>query len=304
MRKEFQKNYKQGCFDPCQQTEGIQLRDIQVKEITEAVRDMCIQINHSLSQDMCRVFQKAVNEEKSELGKQVLSQLQENLEIAETDRIPICQDTGMAVIFAEVGQEVHLIGGSLEEAIHEGVRRGYQEGYLRKSVVKDPIYRENTKDNTPAVIHYSITDGDKVKITLAPKGFGSENMSKIFMLKPADGIEGVKKAILSAVEEAGPNACPPMVVGVGIGGTFEKCAIMAKQALTRPADQRSSIPYVKELEEEMLSKINQLGIGPGGLGGTTTAFAVNINTYPTHIAGLPVAVNICCHVNRHISRIL
>lgn len=304
MRKEFQKNYKQGCFDPCQQTEGIQLRDIQVKEITEAVRDMCIQINHSLSQDMCRVFQKAVNEEKSELGKQVLSQLQENLEIAETDRIPICQDTGMAVIFAEVGQEVHLTGGSLEEAIHEGVRRGYHEGYLRKSVVKDPIYRENTKDNTPAVIHYSITDGDKVKITLAPKGFGSENMSKIFMLKPADGIEGVKKAILSAVEEAGPNACPPMVVGVGIGGTFEKCAIMAKQALTRPADQRSSIPYVKELEEEMLSKINQLGIGPGGLGGTTTAFAVNINTYPTHIAGLPVAVNICCHVNRHISRIL
>ena len=235
------------------------------------------------------------------IGCQILDQLEENLQIAREDRIPICQDTGMAVVFMEIGQDVHLEGGNLEDAINEGVRQGYTEGFLRKSVVRDPLIRENTKDNTPAVIHYAIVPGDQVKITLAPKGFGSENMSRVFMLKPADGIEGVKKAILQAVEDAGPNACPPIVVGVGIGGTFEKCALMAKQALARPVDEHSDIPYVKEMEEEMLDKINQLGIGPGGLGGTVTALGVNINTYPTHIAGLPVAVNICCHVNRHIT---
>ena len=240
--------------------------------------------------------------EKSEIGKKILNQLQNNLKIADKEKIPICQDTGMAVIFMEIGQEIHFEGDLLEDAIQEGVRQGYREGYLRKSVVKDPIFRENTKDNTPAVIHYSIVAGDKVKITVAPKGFGSENMSRVFMLKPADGIEGVKDAILIAVKDAGPNACPPMVVGVGIGGTFEKCALLAKKALTRSIDERSSIPYVQELEEEMLEKINGLGIGPGGLGGTTTALAVNINTFPTHIAGLPVAVNICCHVNRHVVR--
>lgn len=280
------------------------MKSIQVEEITKQLREMCIEVNHELSEDMRHKFMEAEETEKSPLGKQILKQLEENLVIAAEDRIPICQDTGMAVVFIEAGQEVHFEGGSLEAAIHEGVRQGYQEGYLRKSVVKDPIYRENTKDNTPAVIHYSITEGDQVKITLAPKGFGSENMSRVFMLKPADGIEGVKQAVITAVEDAGPNACPPMVVGVGIGGTFEKCAIMAKQALTRSADERSEIPYVRELEKELLEKINCLGIGPGGLGGTTTAFAVNINTYPTHIAGLPVAVNICCHVNRHITRVL
>lgn len=280
------------------------MKDIQVSEITRNIKEMCIEINHELSPDMKACLFRAVDREKSPLGKQILEQLRENLEIAGKDRIPICQDTGMAVVFLEVGQEVHFQGGSLEEAIHEGVRQGYQEGYLRKSVVKDPLIRENTRDNTPAVIHYSIVPGDQVKITLAPKGFGSENMSRVFMLKPADGIEGVKRAVLTAVEDAGPNACPPMVVGVGIGGTFEKCALMAKQALARPADVRSEIPYVRRLEEELLEKINGLGIGPGGLGGTATAFAVNINTYPTHIAGLPVAVNICCHVNRHISRTL
>ena len=208
----------------------------------------------------------------------------------------------MAVVFVELGQEVVLEGGLLTDAINEGVRQGYTEGFLRKSVVKDPLIRENTKDNTPAVIHYNIVAGDKIKITIAPKGFGSENMSRVFMLKPADGIEGVKNAILTAGKDAGPNACPPMVVGVGIGGTFEKCALMAKQALTRPVNQHSEIPYVKEMEEELLAKINQTGIGPGGLGGSTTALAVNIITYPTHIAGLPVAVNICCHVNRHCVR--
>lgn len=280
------------------------MKSIQVEEITKQIREMCIEVNHELSQDMRHKFKEAEETEKSPLGKQILKQLEENLVIAAEDTIPICQDTGMAVVFIEAGQEVHFEGGSLEDAINEGVRQGYQEGYLRKSVVKDPIYRENTKDNTPAVIHYSITQGDQVKITLAPKGFGSENMSRVFMLKPADGIEGVKRAVITAVEDAGPNACPPMVVGVGIGGTFEKCTIMAKQALTRSADQRSEIPYVRELEEELLEKINCLGIGPGGLGGTTTAFAVNINTYPTHIAGLPVAVNICYVVNRHITRVL
>lgn len=280
------------------------MRTVDVKVITDNIKEMCIEANHFLSEDMKDALQRAVIQEKAPLGRQILEQLQENMKIAGEDMIPICQDTGMVVIFLEIGQDVHFEGGMLEDAIHEGVRRGYIDGYLRKSVVKDPIYRENTKDNTPAIIHYNIVPGEQVKITVAPKGFGSENMSRVFMLKPADGIEGVKNAVLTAVKDAGPNACPPMVVGVGIGGTFEKCALMAKQALTRPADEHSSIPYVKELEEELLDKINSSGIGPGGLGGSTTAFAVNINTYPTHIAGLPVAVNICCHVNRHAVRVI
>ena len=278
------------------------IREINVKELTDNISEMCIQANHYLSPDMDACMKQAVETEKSELGKKILNQLQENLEIADKEMIPICQDTGMAVIFMEIGQDVHFVGGDFEEAVNEGVRRGYVDGYLRKSVVKDPLIRENTKDNTPAILHTKIVPGDKVKITIAPKGFGSENMSRIFMLKPADGIEGVKNAILAAVKDAGPNACPPMVVGVGIGGTFEKCALLAKQALTRPVNEHSDIPYVGEMEEEMLTKINHLGIGPGGLGGTTTALAVNINTYPTHIAGLPVAINICCHVNRHAVR--
>ena len=278
------------------------IRTIQTEEITRNIKEMCIEANHFLAEDMEHAMKKAAEEEKSELGTKILNQLQENLVIADSEKIPICQDTGMAVVFVDIGQEIHFTGGQLEEAIHEGVRQGYTEGYLRKSVVKDPFERENTKDNTPAIIHYNIVPGDKVKITVAPKGFGSENMSRIFMLKPADGIEGVKNAILTAVKDAGPNACPPMVVGVGIGGTFEKCAILAKKALTRNLEEPSEIPYVRELEKEMLEKINSLGIGPGGLGGTTTALAVNINTYPTHIAGLPVAVNICCHVNRHVVR--
>ena len=280
------------------------MRTIQTTDITENIKQMCIEANHYLSDDMKQVFNKAVDNEESPLGRQVLEQLKENLEIASSDMIPICQDTGMAVIFMNVGQEVHFEGGSITDAVNEGVRQGYTEGYLRKSVVKDPIIRENTKDNTPAVIHYDIVPGDKVEITVAPKGFGSENMSRIFMLKPADGIEGVKEAILTAVKDAGPNACPPMVVGVGIGGTFEKCAQLAKKALTRDLRCKSDIPYVNDLEEEMLDKINRLGIGPGGLGGTQTALAVNIETYPTHIAGLPVAVNICCHVNRHAHRVI
>ena len=278
------------------------MRTVKTEQITENIREMCIEANHFLTGDMTEALDKARESEKAPLGKQILQQLQENLQIAGEDMIPICQDTGMAVVFAEVGQDVHIEGGLLEDAIQEGVRRGYTEGFLRKSVVKDPLIRENTKDNTPAVIHYTITSGDKIRLTLAPKGFGSENMSRIFMLKPADGIEGVKNAILTAVKDAGPNACPPMVVGVGIGGTFEKCALMAKQALTRPVNEHSLIPYVKEMEEELLDKINKTGIGPGGLGGSTTALAVNINTFPTHIAGLPVAVNICCHVNRHAVR--
>lgn len=278
------------------------IRTVDTKIITENVKEMCIEANHYLSKDMDIAMKNAVTTEKSELGRKILNQLQDNLKIADEEMIPICQDTGMAVVFVDIGQEIHFTGGQLEEAIHEGVRQGYTEGYLRKSVVKDPLERENTKDNTPAIIHYNIVPGDKVKITVAPKGFGSENMSRIFMLKPADGIEGVKNAILTAVKDAGPNACPPMVVGVGIGGTFEKCAILAKKALTRNLEEPSEIPYVRELEKEMLEKINSLGIGPGGLGGTTTALAVNINTYPTHIAGLPVAVNICCHVNRHVVR--
>lgn len=278
------------------------MRTINVSEITKNIREMCIEANHYLTPDMDCALKNAASNEKSPLGKQILNQLQDNLKIAGDDMIPICQDTGMAVIFMEIGQEVHFEGGSLEAAVNEGVRQGYVEGYLRKSVVKDPLIRENTRDNTPAVIHYEMTTGDSVKITVAPKGFGSENMSRVFMLKPADGAEGVKNAILTAVKDAGPNACPPMVVGVGVGGTFEKCALMAKKALTRLVDQRSDIPYVKEMEEELMEKINRTGIGPGGLGGTTTALAVSINTYPTHIAGLPVAVNICCHVNRHAVR--
>ena len=278
------------------------IRTVNTEDIVKNIKEMCIEANHYLSKDMDKALKDATVSEKSELGKKILNQLQENLKIADEEMIPICQDTGMAVIFLEVGQDVHFEGMAIEDAVNEGVRQGYTEGYLRKSVVGDPIIRENTKDNTPAVIHYSIVPGDKVIITMAPKGFGSENMSRVFMLKPADGIEGVKNAILTAVKDAGPNACPPMVVGVGIGGTFEKCALMAKEALTREAGSHSEIPYVKDLEEELLEKINGLGIGPGGLGGTTTAMAVNINTYPTHIAGLPVAVNICCHVNRHAIR--
>ena len=278
------------------------IRTIQVGEITRNIKEMCIEANHFLSEDMDCALKNAEQTEKAPLGKQILGQLQENLEIAAKDMIPICQDTGMAVIFLEIGQDVHLEGGDLTEAVNEGVRQGYVEGYLRKSVVGDPILRENTKDNTPAILHTRIVPGDQVKIKVAPKGFGSENMSRVFMLKPAEGIEGVKQAILAAVKDAGPNACPPMVVGVGIGGTFEKCALMAKEALTREVGTHSDIAWVKDLEEEMLSKINGLGIGPGGLGGTTTALAVNVNTYPTHIAGLPVGINICCHVNRHAVR--
>ena len=280
------------------------MRTIQAEEITRNIKEMCIEANHFLSPDMRRVFENALSEEKSPLGRQILGQLQENLQIAGEDMIPICQDTGMAVIFLKVGQDVHIEGGSLREAVDEGVRQGYTEGYLRKSVVGDPLERVNTKDNTPAVLHTEIVDGGQIEITVAPKGFGSENMSRIFMLKPADGIEGVKEVILTAVRDAGPNACPPMVVGVGIGGTFEKCALMAKHALTRDLSEESPVPYVRELEREMLEKINGLGIGPGGLGGTVTALAVNIETYPTHIAGLPVAVNICCHVNRHARRVI
>lgn len=280
------------------------MRTIQVEEITKQIKEMCIEANYFLSSDMKQAIRDAADVEGAETGKYILGKLCENMKIAEEDRIPICQDTGMAVIFFEAGQEVYFAGGSLEDAINEGVRQGYEEGYLRKSVVGDPLLRENTKDNTPAVIHFSIVPGNNVRITVAPKGFGSENMSRVFMLKPADGMEGVKQAVLTAVKDAGPNACPPMVIGVGIGGTFEKCAILAKKALTRPVQEFSEIPYVKEMEKELLEKINQTGIGPGGLGGKTTALAVHIETYPTHIAGLPVAVNICCHVNRHVVRVL
>ena len=280
------------------------MREIHTGLITEAVKEMCIEANHVLARDMEQVFNLAVKEEESPLGRQVLGQLKENLKIAAEDMIPICQDTGMAVVFIKVGQDVHITGGSLTGAVNEGVKRGYEEGYLRKSVVGDPIQRINTKDNTPAVIHYEIVEGDAVDITVAPKGFGSENMSRVFMLKPADGLEGVKNAIITAVRDAGPNACPPMVIGVGIGGTFEKCTQMAKHALIRNIEEKPKIPWVKELEQELLAAINQLGIGPGGLGGRMTALAVNIETFATHIAGLPVAVNICCHVNRHAHRVL
>lgn len=280
------------------------MKVIQVEQIIDNIKEMCMEANYYLSEDMKKALYEAADREESPLGCQILNQLKENLDIAGESQIPICQDTGMAVVFASVGQDVRIEGGSLSDAINEGVRQGYTEGYLRKSVVKDPFFRENTKDNTPAVIHYDIVPGEELKLTLAPKGFGSENMSRIFMLKPADGMEGVKEAVLSVVKEAGPNACPPVVVGVGIGGTFEKAALLAKQALTREAGEHSEIPYVKEMEEELLGKINGLGIGPAGLGGTVTALAVNINTYPTHIAGLPVAVNMCCHVNRHVTRVL
>lgn len=278
------------------------IREVSVDEIQKNIKEMCIEANHFLAEDMKCALDNAAKNETTVLGRQILEQLQDNLDIAGKDMIPICQDTGMAVIFMEIGQDVHFVDGNLEEAINKGVHDGYVDGYLRKSVVRDPIDRVNTGDNTPAVIHYSMVSGDKVKITIAPKGFGSENMSRVFMLKPADGIEGVENAILTAVKDAGPNACPPMVVGVGIGGTFEKCACMAKEALTREVGKHSDIPYVAELEKKMLNEINSTGIGPGGLGGVTTALAVNVNTYPTHIAGLPVAVNICCHVNRHVSR--
>ena len=280
------------------------MRIIHTDVITQNIKEMCIEANHFLPEDMKNALHQSAQNDASELGRKILCQLEENLAIAGTDMIPICQDTGMAIVFAEIGQDVHIEGGWIETAINEGVRQGYVDGYLRKSVVNCPIERENTKDNTPAVIHYEIVPGDQIKLTLAPKGFGSENMSRVFMLKPADGVEGIKNAIVTAVKDAGPNACPPMVVGVGIGGTFEKCALLAKKALTRPINERSDIPYVREIEEEVLNQINKSGIGPGGLGGTTTAFAVNINTYPTHIAGLPVAINICCHVNRHAVRII
>ena len=273
------------------------MREIDAQLLTKNIKEMCIEANHYLSDDMKKVFDNARNNEKSPLGKQILEQLDENLKIAREDMIPICQDTGMAVVFVKIGQDVHITGANIEDAINEGVRQGYVEGYLRKSVVNDPIIRKNTKDNTPAVIHYEIVPGENITITVAPKGFGSENMSRVFMLKPADGIEGVKNAVLTAVRDAGPNACPPMVVGVGIGGTFEKCAYLAKKALAREADSSSDIEYVSKLENELLDKINKMGIGPGGLGGTQTALAVNVETYPTHIAGLPVAINICCHVN-------
>ena len=278
------------------------MREIDAQLLTKNIKEMCIEANHYLSDDMKKVFDNARKNEKSSLGKQILEQLDENLKIAREDMIPICQDTGMAVVFVKIGQDVHITGANIEEAINEGVRQGYVEGYLRKSVVNDPIIRKNTKDNTPAVIHYEIVPGENITITVAPKGFGSENMSRVFMLKPADGIEGVKNAVLTSVRDAGPNACPPMVVGVGIGGTFEKCAYLAKKALAREADSSSDIEYVSKLENELLDKINKMGIGPGGLGGTQTALAVNVETYPTHIAGLPVAINICCHVNRHITR--
>ena len=280
------------------------MRTIRTTEITERIKEMCIEANYFLAPDMKQAIEDAASAEETEIGRHILGKLCENMKIAGDDGIPVCQDTGMAVIFMDIGQDVHFEGGDLESAINEGVRRGYQEGYLRQSVVGDPLIRENTKDNTPAVIHYQIVPGDRVKITVAPKGFGSENMSRVFMLKPADGMEGVKQAVLAAVKEAGPNACPPMVVGVGIGGTFEKCAILAKKALTRPVQEFSELPYIREMEQELLEKINQTGIGPGGLGGNATALAVHIDTYPTHIAGLPVAVNICCHVNRHAMRVV
>ena len=280
------------------------MRTLNVEEISKNIKEMCIEANHFLSPDMAEAMKCAEKNEEAPLGKQILEQLQENLKIAGEDMIPICQDTGMAVVFLEIGQDVHLEGGALEDAVNEGVRQGYVEGYLRKSVVGDPLIRENTKDNTPGIIHYKIVPGDQVKIKVAPKGFGSENMSRVFMLKPADGMEGAVNAIVSAVREAGPNACPPVVVGVGIGGTFEKAALMAKQALTRPVGTHSEFPSIKAMEEEVLEKVNNLGIGAAGLGGTVTALAVNINTYPTHIAGLPVAVNMCCHVNRHAVRTL
>ena len=280
------------------------MREVSTEEITNNIKEMCIEANYTLSDDVKNKIINSAAVEESEIGKKILNQLEENMNIAESDNIPICQDTGMAVIFIKIGQDVHITGGNLEDAINQGVREGYIEGYLRKSVVKDPLIRENTKDNTPAVIHYEIIPGDKIEITVAPKGFGSENMSRVCMLKPADGIEGVKNAVIETVKLAGPNACPPVVVGVGIGGTFEKCALLAKKALTRDLDSENSVKYVAELEKELLNEINKLNIGPGGLGGKITALGVNIETYPTHIAGLPVAVNMCCNVNRHKKRVI
>ncbi len=280
------------------------MREVSTEEITKNIKEMCIEANYTLSDDVKNKIINSAAVEESEIGKKILNQLEENMNIADSDNIPICQDTGMAVIFIKIGQDVHITGGNLEDAINQGVREGYIEGYLRKSVVKDPIIRENTKDNTPAVIYYEIIPGDKIEITVAPKGFGSENMSRVCMLKPADGIEGVKNAVIETVKLAGPNACPPVVVGVGVGGTFEKCALLAKKALTRDIDSENSIEYVAELEKELLNEINKLNIGPGGLGGNVTALGVNIETYPTHIAGLPVAVNMCCHVNRHKKRVI
>lgn len=280
------------------------MRKIHTDEITKQIKEMCMQVNIQLSPDVREALLASKEKEESMIGRQILGQLEENMEIACESKIPICQDTGMTVVFLKIGQDLHIEGDYIEDAVNEGIRQGYEEGYLRKSVVGDPLIRENTKDNTPGVIHYEIVPGDQLEITVAPKGFGSENMSRLFMLKPADGIEGVKQAILESVQAAGPNACPPMVIGVGIGGTFEKCALLAKKALTRDLNTHSSIPYLKDLEEEMLEKVNNLGIGPGGLGGRVTAIGLNIESYPTHIAGLPVAVNICCHVNRHIKRIL
>ncbi len=280
------------------------MRTIKTEDIILNVKEMCMEANYELSSDIKEKIISAKDKETSEIGKKILSQLDENMKIAKEEKIPICQDTGMAVVFVTMGQDVHIEGMGLTDAINEGIRQGYTEGFLRKSVVNCPIERINTKDNTPGIIHYDIVPGDSFIITLAPKGFGSENMSKIVMLKPADGIEGIKKVVIDAVREAGPNACPPVVVGVGIGGTFEKCALLSKKALTRNTDTHNEIPYIKDLEIELLEKINKLNIGPGGLGGYTTALAVNIETYPTHIAGMPVAVNMCCHVNRHISRSL
>lgn len=280
------------------------MRRLHTDEIIRNIKEMCIEANLKLSPDMEEGIRKAYTEENSELGRMILGQLGENLDIAAEESIPICQDTGMAVVFIKLGQELHIEGMDLETAINEGIRQGYEEGYLRKSVVSDPIIRNNTRDNTPGIIHYQIVPGDRLEICVAPKGFGSENMSRIYMLKPSDGIEGVKKAVLETVKLAGPNACPPIVVGVGIGGNFELCAILAKKALTRNINERSPKEHIRRLEEELLDEINSLGIGPGGLGGSITALAVNIETYPTHIAGLPLAVNICCHVNRHVSRVL
>lgn len=280
------------------------MRIIHTDQIRDAIKEMCIEANLSLSQDVEKRIFEAAEKETSELGSRIMQQLKENMAIAKKEQIPICQDTGMAIIFMEVGQEVHFEGDYLEDAVNEGVRQGYREGYLRKSVVGDPLLRINTKDNTPAIIHTRILPGEQVKITVAPKGFGSENMSRVCMLKPADGEEGVKEAVLETVKLAGPNACPPMVVGVGIGGSFEQCALLAKKALTRNMDTPSVQPHIRALEEELLEKLNELNIGPGGLGGKTTVLGVNIETYPTHIAGLPVAINICCHVNRHVTRII
>ncbi|MFW5632901.1 MAG: fumarate hydratase [Acetivibrio ethanolgignens] len=280
------------------------MRTIHTDEIIKNIKEMCIEANLNLSKDVKEAFLNAARQEASPLGKQILGQLEQNMDIARGEQIPICQDTGMAIVFLKIGQNLHIDGENLEDAVNEGIRQGYKEGYLRKSLVSDPFLRENTKDNTPGVIHYEIVPGENLEITVAPKGFGSENMSRVYMLKPADGIEGVKKAVVETVILAGPNACPPMVVGVGIGGSFEKCALLAKKALTRDLNSGSPLSHIADLEKELLKEINNLGIGPAGLGGTVTALGVNVETYPTHIAGLPVAINICCHVNRHVKRSL